>query len=119
MIDNLENICILNSIYCLRTLIVINKNNAFSSCAEKISTRDHSLILSIFIKDREITVTLACHHFLDFVNVIGILKCDQVLRFHEIADRHTLVDETGCRVGVISRRNHSTTALLSKLADRH
>ena len=47
------------------------------------------------------TETLACHHILNIIDEIICIEGDQLLSLHEIADRHTLVNETGCRVGII------------------
>ena len=44
---------------------------------------------------------------------------DQLLSLHEKADRHTLVNETGCRVGIIRSCDDGTAALLCQFFDRH
>ena len=65
------------------------------------------------------TETLACHHILNIIDEIICIEGDQLLSLHEIADRHTLVNETGCRVGIIRSCDDGTAALLCQFFDRH
>lgn len=58
------------------------------------------------------TETLACHHILNIIDEIIGIEGNQLLSLHEIADRHTLVNETGCRVGIVRSCDDSTAALL-------
>ena len=64
-------------------------------------------------------MTLIRHDVTDLINIIIALKGNQVLSRHKVADGHTLVNETGCRVGIIGCGNNCTAPLLSNLFDGH
>ena len=64
-------------------------------------------------------MTLACHDFFDLIDDICFLKGDQILCLHEIADRHTLVDETCRCIGVIRCGDDRTSSFLCQLLDGH
>ena len=63
-------------------------------------------------------MSLARHDLADIVEVIFLGEFDDILLRHKVADRHGLVDQTGCCVGVIRCRNDCTAALLRQFADR-
>ena len=63
-------------------------------------------------------MSLARHDLADVVEVIFLREFDDVFLRHKVADRHGLVDQTGCCVGVIRCRNDCTAALLCQFADR-
>ena len=63
-------------------------------------------------------MSLARHDLADIVEVIFLGEFDDVFLCHKVADRHGLVDQTGCCVGVIRCRNDCTAALLCQFADR-
>ena len=63
-------------------------------------------------------MSLARHDLADIVEVIFLGEFDDILLRHKVADRHGLVDQTGCCVGVIRCRNDCTAALLCQFADR-
>ena len=65
------------------------------------------------------TETLACHHILNIIDEIICIEGDQLLSLHEIADRHTLVDETCRCIGVIRCGDDRTSSFLCQLLDGH
>ena len=92
MVNDLQNLCIFNSVNSLIFLIVIYQNNLLSSCSQQIPAGDHASVLSILIENREISMTFACHNILNIIDKIPVFKGNQIFCFHKIADRHTLVN---------------------------
>ncbi len=119
VVNNFQNFCIFNSFYCLIPLIMIHQHDLLPLCTQQISAGDHPFIPAVLVQNRKIPVALAGHNILDLINIIRVLKGNQILRAHKIADRHALIDQTGRRVGVIRRSKNRTPPLLRQLADGH
>ena len=64
-------------------------------------------------------MTFACHNLFHIIDAVAVLKGDQVLGLHEMANRHTLVDETCCGVSIVRSSHNGAAMLLSQLADGH
>ena len=103
MVDNLKNLCILNSIYRLALLIMVHKNKllliGFHECTARYQTY---IIARIAVKHRKVTISELSHNILDISNKISRIKCNKPCCSHKVADRHTLVDKT-CRSVCIMR----------------
>ncbi len=62
-------------------------------------------------------MALAGHDLPDVVYIVFQIKGDQILGLHKEADRHTLVDKPGHRIGIIGGGNDGTAVLLGQLPD--
>jgi len=119
VVNDLLDVCVLQTIYGLILLIVIYQDDLLSLCAQQISAGDHAQVLTVLVQNREITMTLACHNFFHIIDAIAVLEGDEVLGLHEMTDRHTLVDETGSSIRVVRSGHDRAAMLLRKLADGH
>ena len=117
MIDNFLNIRTFDAVHCLALFVVIHKDNPFAAGPQKVSAGNHPLIMTVFIQNGEVPVTLAGHHLFDIINKIIFIKGGQMLGFHKIADGHTLVNQTGSRIGIVGRGDNYAAPLLCHLAD--
>ena len=64
-------------------------------------------------------MALVRHYIPDIIDKILCPKSNQVILCHKIADRHTLVDKSCRRIGVIGCRQHRAPSFLGQLFDRH
>ena len=95
MVNNLKNLRLLNIINSLIHLIVIYKNNFFLVHVQEITSGNRSDTLSMRIDNRERSVAVFDHNILDIICKILGIKRNHVIPFHNIADRNTLIDQTG------------------------
>ena len=115
VVNDLLDVCVLQTIYGLILLIVIYQDDLLSLCTKQISAGDHAQVLTVLVQNREITMTLACHNFFHIIDAIAVLEGDEVLGLHEMTDRHTLVDETGSSIRVVRSGHDRAAMLLRKL----
>ena len=107
-----------DAVHRLTGLIVIYQNHPFSSKVQKIPSGNHTDIVSVRIKDREIPVTLLAHDSFNVFRFLRHFKGNQVTFFHKMRDRHTLVYHPGHGKCIMRRDNDITVILLRQLADR-
>ena len=103
MVNNLKYFCIINSLNCLILLIMVNKNYLLLICIQKISSGNHSHILILIVEYREIPISLLRHYSLDIVHIIPGFELNNIIPCHKIADWHTLINKSCCRVCVMWR----------------
>ena len=118
MVDHLQNLCLIQTVYRLCHFIMIHQHQTLFAGPQQTSSGDHTIITAVEIHNREITISFFGHGLPDIIHIIIALKCDQRLLFHEITDWHTLIDQSCCRVGVIWRLDDKTALALRQLFDR-
>ena len=115
MINDLQNLCFLNIINSLVFLIMIYQNYLFLVHVKEISSGNGSHTFSPLIDNRECTMAVLDHNILDIICEIFSIKSYQIIFFHHIIYRNTLVDHAGNCVGIIWRRDNDDLSLLSFL----
>ena len=118
MIDDLQNICISNTVNRLACLVVIHQNHPFFTQIQQVPAGDHTDIIAILIQDWEIAVPFLSHDAADIFCLLCYLKRNQSIFFHKMRDWHTLIDHT-CNSKCIMRcHNDAAVMLLRQLLDR-
>ena len=104
MVNDLQNLCFLNIINSLVFFIMIYQNYLFLVHVKEISSGNGSHTMTVFD-----------HFILDIICEIFSIKSYQIIFFHHIIYRNTLVDHAGNCVGIIWRRDNDDLSLLSFL----
>ena len=115
MVNNLHNFSFINIINCLIFLIVIHKCYFFLVHIQEISSGNCSDTFSFFVNYRERAMTVLDHLILNIIRKILCTKSNQIICFHNIAYRNTLVDQSCNRKCIIRRHNNCNFPLMSKL----
>ena len=101
MINDLKDLRFLNIINSLIHFIVIHKNYFFLVHVQEITSGNCSDTFSMRIDYRECSVAVFDHNILDIICEIFGIESNHVIPFHNIADRNTLIDQTGDIKGII------------------
>ena len=94
MINDLHDISLINIIYSLVFFIMIYQNHFFPVHVQKITSGNRTNTFAFFVDDRECTMTMFDHYFLNIICKIFCVKCNQIICFHDIFNRNTLIDQT-------------------------
>ena len=97
---------------------MINQDQLFFLDAHEISTGNGTDVFSTGINHRECTVTGFRHNVFDLVGKIIAPEDHQIVFFHKILDRNTLVDQTGHGKGIVRCGNDHLISLLCQFLDR-
>ena len=95
MINNLQNFCRINIIYSLALFIMIHQNQLFLFHAQQISSGHCSDIFSMFVHHRKGSVACFYHDIFYIICEIISLEGNQVILFHNMFYRNTLIDQPG------------------------
>ena len=115
MVNNLHNFSFIDIVNCLIFLIVIHKCYFFLVHIQEISSGNCSDTFSFFVNYRERAMTVLDHLILNIIRKILCTKSNQIICFHNIAYRNTLVDQSCNRKCIIRRHNNCNFPLMSKL----
>ena len=97
---------------------MIHQNDPLPTQIQKVPARNHTDVVSVHIQDREIPVTLLAHDPLDILGLLCHFKGNQVILFHKMRNRHTLIDHSGHSKRVMGRHNDVAVIFLGQLPDR-
>ena len=91
---------------------MIYKNDLLLVHIQEISSGNGSHAFSPFIDNRESTVTVLDHNILNIISEILRAESNQIIFFHHVIYRNTLVDHSGNRVSVIWGCNNNDLPLM-------
>ena len=114
MVNDLYNLCLINIIYRLVFLIMIHKCNFLLVHIQEVSSGNRSDTFSLFIDYRECTMTMFDHLILNIIGEIFCVKCNQIICFHDISYRNTLVDQSRNCKCIVRRHNDRDFFFMSK-----
>ena len=118
MIQDLQDLCLFDVVDRLRSLVMVNQNQLFFLDTHEVSTGNGTDVFSTGINHRECTVTGFRHNVFDLVGKIIAPEDHQIVFFHKILDRNTLVDQTGHGKGIVRCGNDHLISLLCQFLDR-
>ena len=115
MVNNLHDFSFIDIVNCLIFLIMVHKCYFFPVHIQEISSGNCSDTFSLFVNYRERTMTVFDHLILNIIRKILCIKSNQIICFHNIPYRNTLVDQSCDRKCIIRRHNNYNFSLMSKL----
>ena len=112
VVNDFQYMCKFDAIHGLRNFVMIDQNQLFFAKIQQISAGDHTHVTVIFIQNRKIAVAFFTHDAFDIFRLIRKMECRQIISLHEIFNRHTLIDHTRRRKGIIWSYNNIAVVLL-------
>ena len=117
VIDDLEDVSRLDALDRLSGFVMIHEDDLLAMISEEISAGNHAEVGTVLTEDREITVTLVRHDVMDIIHEIVLGEGDNIILRHEVVDRHRLVDESRCGIGVVAGDHDDHAVLLGQCLD--
>ena len=101
VVDDLKDICFFNIINCLIHFIVVYKYYLFLVHTQEITSGYRTDAFSFLVDNRKGPMTMLDHNILYVICKIFGIKSYQIICFHDISDRNTLVDQSCNCKGII------------------
>ena len=105
VVDDLQNLRLIQTLYGLRPLIVVHQHHTLAPGAQQVIPGQGADDLFVLVQHRVAAVAALQHHLPHVVNIVRQMEADDVVSVAGAGDGDGLIDKTGHPAGIVGAGN--------------